>query len=318
VNKEQIIDSMGRIDDDMIEAVDKLRQGGAKKKHSWLKWGAIAAAACLIFAVILPFVLNVFGEKGDIDNPDLFDDFIDIFDDPYDDSVHSIAALEYNGCFYEAVDIPEVLAKYGLPKKITPEMAGEHLSYLESDGGCGYRQTISQTDIELYVYAPKPCRGVYVLRDGDTWYAALFCNFIHFDSDAHCEFTELYRVYGIESAEDIASITEVDWNNDKVVGNQITDGKEISDFYDITLGLMPHGNDSFQKLMFSGFAPEEDQMVKHTQFADDLRSLRIETTSGLRFHISVYPTFDWIYGNGAMTYYQMDDLMNEWFERNIG
>ena len=318
MNKEHIVDAMGRIDDDMIEAVDALRQGKAKKKHPWLKWGAIAAAACLTFAVILPFVLNVFGEKGDIDNPDLFDDFVDIFDDPYDDSVHSIAALEYNGCFYEAVDIPDVLVKYGLPKKITPEMAGEHLSYLESDGGCGYRQTISQTDIELYVYAPKPCRGVYVLRDGDTWYAALFCNFIHFDSDTHCEFTELYRVYGIESAEDIASITEVDWNNDKVVGNQITDSKEISEFYDITLELMPYGNDSFQKLMFSGFASEEDQMVKHTQFADDHRSLRIETTSGLRFHISVYPTFDWIYGNGAMTYYQMDDLMSDWFERNIG
>lgn len=318
MNKEHIVDSMGRIDDDMIEAVEALRQGKAKKKHLWLKWGAIAAAACLTLAVILPFVLNVFGEKGDIDNPDLFDDFVDIFDDPYDDSVHSIAALEYNGCFYEAVDIPDVLVKYGLPKRITSDMAGEHLSYLESDGGCGYRQTISQTDIELYVYAPKPCRGVYVLRDGDTWYAALFCNFIHFDSDTHCEFTELYRVYGIESAEDIASITEVDWNNDKVVGNQITNGKEISDFYDITLELMPYGNDSFQKLMFSGFASEEDQMVKHTQFADDHRSLRIETTYGLRFHISVYPTFDWIYGNGAMTYYQMDDLMSDWFERNMG
>ncbi len=318
MNKEHIVDAMGRIDDDMIEAVEALRQGKAKKKHLWLKWGVIAAAACLTFAVILPFVLNVFGEKGDIDNPDLFDDFIDVFDAPYDDSVHSIAALEFNGCFYEAVDIPEVLVKYGLPKKITSDMAGEHLSYLESDGGCGYRQTVSRTDIELYTYAPVPCRGVYMLRDGDTWYAALFCNFLHFDSDTHCEITELYRVYDIESADDIASITEVDWNNDKVVGNQITDEKEISDFYDITLGLMPYGNDGFQELMFSGFASEEDQMVKHTQFADDHRSLSIETTSGLRFYISVYPTFNWIYGNGAMTYYRMNEQISNWFERNIG
>ena|GEM_PF-668346 len=317
MNKEHIVDAMGRIDDDMIETVEKLRQNGADRKRPWVKWGVIAAA-CLTVVLILPFALNMIKGNGDIDGPISFDDLNDFFDDPYDDSVHSIAALEYNGCFYEAVDIPDVLAKYGLPKRITSDMAGEHLSYLESDGGCGYRQTISQTDIELYVYAPKPCRGVYVLRDGDTWYAALFCNFIHFDSDTHCEFTELYRVYGIESAEDIASITEVDWNNDKVVGSQITDSKEISDFYDITLELMPYGNDSFQKLMFSGFASEEDQIVKHTQFADDLRSLRIETTSGLRFHISVYPTFDWIYGNGAMTYYQMNDLMIDWFERNMG
>ncbi len=70
--------------------------------------------------------------------------------------------------------------------------------------------------------------------------------------------------------------------------------------------------------MFSGFASEEDQMVKHTQFADDHRSLSIETTSGLRFYISVYPTFNWIYGNGAMTYYRMNEQISNWFERNIG
>jgi len=317
VNKEQIIDSIGHIDNDMIETVEKLRQNGAEKKHPWAKWGVIAVA-CLAVILILPFALNIIKGNGDIDSPISFDDLNDIFDDPYDDSLHTIASLEYNGCYYEAVDIPEVLVKYGLPKKITPEVAGEHLSYLESDGGCGYKQTVSQTDIELYVYAPKPCRAVYVLRDGDIWYAALFCNFFAFDSDTHCEFTELYRVYGIESADDIASITEVDWNNDKVVGNQITDREEISNFYNITLGLMPYGNDSFQKLMFSGFASEDEQIDKHIQFADDHRSLRIETTAGLRFHISFYPSFDWIYGNGAMTYYQMDDLMNEWFERNIG
>lgn len=54
------------------------------------------------------------------------------------DPVHAIAALEYNGKFYETVDIPEVLEKYGLPSKITADMAGEHFEYLKSDGGAGY------------------------------------------------------------------------------------------------------------------------------------------------------------------------------------
>ena len=125
------------------------------------------------------------------------------------DPVHAIAALEYNGKFYETVDIPEVLEKYGLPSKITADMAGEHFEYLKSDGGAGYECTASQTDIELYQYAPSACDGVYVLRDGDAWYAALFCNFYQFDSNTSDELTELYRVYGIDSADDIQSITEM-------------------------------------------------------------------------------------------------------------
>jgi len=72
----------------------------------------------------------------------------------------------------------------------------------------------------------------------------------------------LFRLVLTTFGMDIVSVTEVDWNNDKVIGRQVVQREEISPFYDISLA--------------------------------------------------------WIYGNGAMTYYQTDELMSEWFRQNIG
>ena len=206
MKKEQISDALNMLNDDIIEETNKVR-ANAKPNRKWVKWGAVAACLCLAVIIAIP-MLHHKGGPGT------------------QDPVQNIAALEYNGKFYEAVKLPEVLEKYGLPPEITADMAGEHISYLKSDGGIGYKSTVSQTDIELYRYAPAVCDGVYVLRDGDTWYAALFCSFYQFDSNTNCSLTELYRVYGIESADDIASITEMKWNNEQEVGSPVTNRQE--------------------------------------------------------------------------------------------
>lgn len=44
---DQIIDSIGKIDDDIIESVDALRQK-KRSKPVWVKWAAIAACLCLV------------------------------------------------------------------------------------------------------------------------------------------------------------------------------------------------------------------------------------------------------------------------------
>ena len=152
---------------------------------------------------------------------------------------------------------------------------------------------------------------MYVLRDGDTWYAALFCNFYQFDSNTNCSLTELYRVYGIESVDDIASITEMKWNNEQAVGSPVRNRQEIAEFYHMTIALASYGNDDFQGI------PEENQQEAHTAFADDRRNLRIETASGLRFFIAFYPNYDWIEGGGTMSYFKIDSQMRDWFERNF-
>lgn len=51
MNKDRIIDSMGRIDDDMIQSVEILRKRKRNTKGVWSKWAAAAAGICLVIAV---------------------------------------------------------------------------------------------------------------------------------------------------------------------------------------------------------------------------------------------------------------------------
>lgn len=61
--KEKILDSVGRIDDDMIEEVDELRQ--QKKSNVWHKYAAIAAAVCIAVAAAIILLPGLIGQKGE-------------------------------------------------------------------------------------------------------------------------------------------------------------------------------------------------------------------------------------------------------------
>ena len=271
-----------------------------RKTASWKKWMP-ALAACLAIAVIVPFIGNMFRGNGGSDGPE------DILED--------MKNLEFNGCYYEASDNPEVLARFGLPEKLTPDLAGGHVSYLESNGP-GYLESAVKTDIELLQYAADPCRGVYIINDRGHYYAAIFCNFILVTDDASVELSELYRIYGIKSADDIVSIAEKDRNRNKIIGKAVTDPSAIQDFFRITSSLVPNSNSEFQAKVFDGI-PEEEQQKKHTAFADDHHSIQIETSSGLKFYIYIYPKFGWIYGTGTLSYFQMTPEFSSWLNYHL-
>ena len=235
----------------------------------------------------------------------------------HQDPLQDTAAFELNGKFDEVVETPEVLEKYGLPSKITEDVAGDHVAYLKSDGDDSYECTPIETDMELYQYNPAASDGVYVLRNGETWCAALFCNFYQFDSNTNCSLPELYRVYGIESADDIKSITEMDNNNENETGTPVVERQEITEFYNMTIALGSYGNDDFQAEVF-GNIPEEKLQEAHSAFAENQRNLRVETKDGLRFFIAFYPSYNWIYGGGTMSYFKIDNQMRNWIERNVG
>ena len=126
----------------------------------------------------------------------------------------------------------------------------------------------------------------------------------------------MYQFYGIVSADNIVSITEVDWNREKAIGNAITEKSEIAAFYDYSNSLTSFGNDEFQNIVFDSI-PEDQQVKAHTDFANDLRMIRIETKNGLRFYIEVFPSYGWIYGNGTLSYYRTDEQMSDWIARNL-
>ena len=136
MKKEHISDALNMLNDDIIEETNNVRTN-AKPKRKWVKWGVVAACLCLAVTIAIP-MLHHKGGPGT------------------QDPVQNIAALEYNGKFYEAVKLPEVLEKYGLPPEITADMAGEHISYLKSDG-----LTSSYTGMHLlFVMAYMFCETV--------------------------------------------------------------------------------------------------------------------------------------------------------------
>lgn len=294
MTNENILDAIGGINENAVQDAKAYKRPKSKR---WFRWGAMAACLCLVVGIAIPGLRH----KGGID---------------HQDPLQTIAVFAFNGKFYEAVEAPEILEKYGLPTEITEDMAGDHVSYLRSDGGDGYECTPMETDIELYQYSPAASDGVYVLRNGETWCAALFCNFYQFDSNTNCSLTELYRVYGIESADDIKSITEMDNNNENETGTPVVERQEITEFYNMTIALGSYGNDDFQAEVF-GNIPEEKQQEAHSAFADDRRGLCIETEEGLRFFIAFYPSYGWIEGGGTMSYFKVDTRMHDWIVRNL-
>lgn len=295
MTNENILDAIGGINENAVQDAKAYKRPKSKR---WFRWGAMAACLCLVVGIAIPILHH----KGGIDHQD-----------PLQDT----AAFELNGKFYEVVETPEVLEKYGLPSKITEDVAGDHVAYLKSDGDDSYECTPIETDMELYQYNPAASDGVYVLRNGETWCAALFCNFYQFDSNTNCSLTELYRVYGIESADDIKSITEMDNNNENETGTPVVERQEITEFYNMTIALGSYGNDDFQAEVF-GNIPEEKQQEAHSAFAENQRNLRVETKDGLHFFIAFYPSYNWIYGGGTMSYFKIDNQMRNWIERNVG
>ena len=235
----ELLEAVGGIDPQYINTADQ--PAGRKRNGRIIRWIAVAACMCLAVGIVIPQLTNIFQNKGGSDHQ--------IYEGS-DYLVQDISILEFNGACYEAIDIPEVLERFGLPTVITEDMAGEHLGYLQSDGGAGYKESAVETDIELMQYAPASCRGVYIIRDGNKYLAALFCNIISLDSNAGTEMETLYEFYGIQSADDIISITEMDWNRDNKIGNAVTDSREVEQFYEISNRLTCYGNDDFQAIVF--------------------------------------------------------------------
>ena len=56
MSKDRVIDSLGRIDDDMIRGVEGLRW--KKKRLAKIKWVALAACLCLMVVFAIPTVFR--------------------------------------------------------------------------------------------------------------------------------------------------------------------------------------------------------------------------------------------------------------------
>ena len=94
-----------------------------------------------------------------------------------DEPAHAVApTVVFNGENYiicGSAGEGEILKKVGLPENLTADCAGRHVTYIYTDGDYLYLPTDKKTDIEMFEYAAKPNKNVYILLIDGTYYAAV-------------------------------------------------------------------------------------------------------------------------------------------------
>lgn len=294
MRKEEFFEILGELDGGLVgEAKASVSEdaGGKLRARGWFKWGAAAACLAVLLAAAIPYFSDIYGQKND---------------PAQDDPAPLLDIIEYDGAYYEAVDMTntKLLDTYHLPHEITADMVGGPL-------GTGLDGSGRQTERMMYQYLPyadivavtagldqeRAQRAVYVVEAGEGYSFALFCNFIHLDSNVHEEASELFAVYGVDEAEDIASIT--------IGGETVSDSAKIQEIFDNLSHSRSMGNDDYQDTFFKGMS-EEDQQALSIELADSMMELHITTTDGIAInHLCCYPTINCVFW--ALNYYQLND-----------
>lgn len=275
-------------------------------KKVWYKWVAIAACFALVLAIGFPFAKDLFI------SPD------------QKDTVDAVALIEYDDSYLEVIENAKRIKKFGLPSEITKDIIGNHIVFLQKvipeTKYSDYMVSDTMTNIELFEYKPAPYKAVRILKDGNNYYYAIFCNYL-VKSNESLPVQTAFDVFGIDEPIDIISITPVKVDNTwKANGKAITDSAIISEFYTEISKLTAYSFDEYHEMTFAEKLKKyEDEgngdigSEAYTQVADDLREIMIETKEGLRFTIHYYPSYGWINIVQTMSYYQMSPEISEWF-----
>lgn len=275
-------------------------------KKVWYKWVAIAACFALVLAIGFPFAKDLFI------SPD------------QKDTVDAVALIEYDDSYLEVIEDAKRIKKFGLPSEITKDIIGNHIVFLQKvipeTKYSDYVVSDTMTNIELFEYKPAPYKAVRILKDGNNYYYAIFCNYLVKSSES-LPVQTAFDVFGIDEPIDIISITPVKVDNTwKANGKAITDSAIISEFYTEISKLTAYSFDEYHEMTFAEKLKKyEDEgngdigSEAYTQVADDLREIMIETKEGLRFTIHYYPSYGWINIVQTMSYYQMSPEISEWF-----
>lgn len=67
----------------------------------------------------------------------------------------------------------EILKSCGLPAKLTADLVGNFVSYLEYDGEQYYKLTENETEFSMFEYKPQPNTNVYIVRIDGKYFAAV-------------------------------------------------------------------------------------------------------------------------------------------------
>ena len=151
MKREEFYEVLGDIDEAFVSAA----HGSMPKKSRpvWLRWGTLTACLCLVISGVFFFFRA-------------------------DNGTHDYAeTVIYNNAEYVVCGDGEasILEACGLPAKITEDLAGKHLAYLEQGekNTCHVSGEAANGDAELFEYAPYPNGNVYILCIDGEYYAAI-------------------------------------------------------------------------------------------------------------------------------------------------
>lgn len=303
-----VSETIGNIDGKYIDEATEYRRATPQKIR--LKWAAIAACFVLALAIGFPFAKDLFGYHGQKDN-----------------IVDSVMLIEFDGAYWEIIEDPNALKKFGLEKEITEDVIGSHIAYLQKDAPeaerGNYIPSDEETDVELLSYAPAPFKAVRIFRDGDRYSYAMFRNYL-IAANESLPMQAAFAVYGISGAEDIACITPIKTDNTwQANGEMITDNVVIGDFIREISVLPAFSFDDYHELVFADELKELEGTggdvgsEVYARVAEDRKDIAIETKDGLRFAIQYYPSYGWINLPQTLSYYQMSPALSAWFSNYI-
>lgn len=300
MNAKKFSAALGEVDDKYI--TNAINYKANRKKNSWIKWVAAAVCLALIVTVGIPLVSDPYKTPDE------------------HSMIDSVLMIKYENAYYEVIeDYPNALERRGIITEITPEVAGERIVYLKKENEnarSDYIISETETDIELFEYILAPHKAVRILRDGNKYFAAVFRNYL-VENGENLPFMNVFEVYGINSADDISTITPVKNDNSfEKNGNTIEDPSIISMFYSEITALQAYGRDAIDRIVF----PDKDESEAdklHGQFANDRKDIMIETKDGLKFIVNYYPSYGFIYGSETLSYYEISPSMAEWLDNNL-
>lgn len=311
MKRKKISETIGNINPKYIdEATGYTSVAKTTPKKVWYKWVAVAACFALVLAIGFPFAKDLFI------SPD------------QKDIVDAVVLIEYDDSYLEVIEDAKTIKKFGLPSEITEDIIGNHIVFLQKAVPeaeySNYVVADETTNIELFEYKPAPYKAVRILKDGETYYYAWFCNYL-VENDESLSIQTAFNVYGIDEATDIVSITPVKSDNYWTAnGKAITDSTTISDFYTEISKLSAFSFDEYHEIVFANdLEKAEDEgggdigSELYSRVEDDRKDIVIETKDGLRFAIQYYPSYGWINITKTLSYYQMSLEIEEWFEVNI-
>ena len=262
----------------------------AQRGIVWSKWGVIAACLCLL--VVVGGIYRIKGNGGQ----------------DFGKTVPPINLIEFGGAYYEDIPLTEtkVLDNYNLPREITEDMVGSSL-------GVGYAADGKRTEQTFYQYLPyagavtvtgnleqeRHQRAVYVLEEEGVYSYALFCNFLMLDDNTHTEASEMFAVYGIDEATDIAYMT--------IDGKRMDDPQKIAQIFGALWQSYAMGNEDYQKTIYGGKS-EEAQQALSKELADSAVEINMVTTEGIAVrNIRYYPEIQYV--SWRLNYYKLEGTL---------